>query len=201
MQKDRCILLVLTDVLGGELRDGSSLRGCEVHCDRSSRCLCTWRSDRAFSLLSPPTGGAGNSRTGPNSQIMGPRPSNRATIRALLPAYCRVSRFRFQPARRGVSRRHNLLCPANGQRLCLWSSQKVTVDAEVNEVLDVLVVPQTQLLLVGSSGARVTTLSCELIVENLVVTRLAENACTHDRSRTSQEMHRVSCPQRYLGLL
>ena len=59
---------------------------------------------------------------------------------SLLPAHCRVSKFRFQPARRGVSRRHNLLCPANGIRLGPWSSQKVAVDAEVNEVLDVLVV-------------------------------------------------------------
>ena len=77
---------------------------------------------------------------------------------SMLPANCRVSQFRFRPARRGVSRRQNLLCRANGLRLGPWSSQKVAVDAEINEVLDVLVVRQTQLLLVGSSGARVTTL-------------------------------------------
>ena len=41
---------------------------------------------------------------------------------ASLPAHCRTSRFRIRPARRGVSRRHNFLCPASGFRLRPWSS-------------------------------------------------------------------------------
>ena len=53
------LLLALTVVLGGELRDGSRLRGCEVLCDQSRRCLCTWRAVSAFSLLSPPAGCGG----------------------------------------------------------------------------------------------------------------------------------------------
>ena len=40
---------------------------------------------------------------------------------SLLHAHCRSFRFRIRPARRGVSRRHNLLCPANDPRLSPWS--------------------------------------------------------------------------------
>ena len=59
------------------------------------------------------------------------RQSGRALLRlcekccvSLSSAHCRVSGFRFRPARPGVSRRHNLLCPANGLRLGLWSSKE-----------------------------------------------------------------------------
>ena len=40
-----------------------------------------------------------------------------------LHAHCHFFRFRVRPARRGVSRKHNLLCPANGPRLSPWSSE------------------------------------------------------------------------------
>ena len=114
---------------------------------------------------------------------MPPRPRYRATIgtRTYYTLPAALSSFAsgrltgaFRQAQFTVSR----IWPQAGSVVIV----KVAVDAEVNEVLDVLVVPQTQLLHVGSSGASVTTLSCELIVENLVMDRLAENAGTHDKS-------------------
>ena len=42
---------------------------------------------------------------------------------SLFRAHCRSFRFRIRPARRGVSCRRNLLCPANGPRLSPRSSE------------------------------------------------------------------------------